>query len=197
MGFQSFVLLRNADRFQQAPFVHLSGTFLPWHRYYIHIYSEGLRDQCNYTGPIPYWDWPLYAPAPRDSPIFKGDDCSLGSNGEYIPNHPGIILPDSPFGIIPPGQGIGCLMRGPFRDFSVNLGPIVVGTPGHMDGLGYNPRQCDGQIGVLLLWEAIVPNDADTLKTRFSGRTLEVSRALYKGLGLVIWVYMEGGAFEQ
>ena len=29
------------------------GHFLPWHRYYIVIHANMLRDECGYTGPLP------------------------------------------------------------------------------------------------------------------------------------------------
>jgi hypothetical protein len=31
----------------------VKGQFLPWHRYYMHIYETLLRDECGYTGFIP------------------------------------------------------------------------------------------------------------------------------------------------
>lgn len=37
-----------------ADIIHHVGQFLPWHRYYMHIYETLLRDECGYTGSIPY-----------------------------------------------------------------------------------------------------------------------------------------------
>jgi tyrosinase len=33
---------------------HGSGFFLSWHRYFIHIYEQALREQCSYTHSLPY-----------------------------------------------------------------------------------------------------------------------------------------------
>jgi tyrosinase len=120
----------------------MSGTFLSWHRYFLWVYEEALRNECGYKGPIPYWDWPKYADAPQDSPLFNGDEYSLGSNGAFIPGHPGIPVPGSNMTTdIPPGLGGGCVTRGPFKDMVVNLGAVLVGTIGPLpSGLGYNPR---------------------------------------------------------
>ncbi|KAG6828515.1 hypothetical protein H0H92_007732 [Tricholoma furcatifolium] len=55
--------------------VHSVGQFLPWHRWFIHAYSTALQKECNYNGPIPYWDWtidtdPSNLDLLRSSPIF-------------------------------------------------------------------------------------------------------------------------------
>ncbi|GCB27455.1 tyrosinase [Aspergillus awamori] len=39
-----------------ADIIHHVGQFLPWHRYYMHIYEALLRNECGYDGPIPWWD---------------------------------------------------------------------------------------------------------------------------------------------
>lgn len=59
-------------------------------------------------------------------------DVILGGNG----------LPEIP---IPAGTGGGCVNSGPFKDMSVNLGPVSLILPGNRteangDGLAYNPR---------------------------------------------------------
>ncbi|KAG6876274.1 hypothetical protein C0993_004542, partial [Termitomyces sp. T159_Od127] len=55
--------------------VHGVGQFLPWHRWFLHVYEKALRDECNYTGHIPYWDWtkdadPAHPEAFLSSKIF-------------------------------------------------------------------------------------------------------------------------------
>jgi tyrosinase len=60
---------------QQTLDIHFSGVFPPWHRWFVHS----------------YWDWPKYAHAPQDSPIFDGSDTSLGGNGEFI-EHQGPVI---------------------------------------------------------------------------------------------------------
>ncbi|CAG8972828.1 hypothetical protein HYALB_00001247 [Hymenoscyphus albidus] len=99
-----------------------------------------LRNECNYSGPIPYWDWPKYANATQDSLLFNGDEYSMGSNGAWDPDFPIIVFP--------PGSGSddiqrgirgGCVTNGPFRDMVITLGPITLPNPGSFGGLGYNP----------------------------------------------------------
>lgn len=140
---------------QQTPFIHYTGTFLAWHRYYVWVYEQALRTECGYTGSIPYWSWPQYVNAPQDSPIFNGDEFSMGGNGEFIPGRPDTILnpppgaPGDPI-MVPPGLGGGCVKTGPFKDMEVNLGPIALpgeaGT-GPNGGLGYNPRCLKRDVG--------------------------------------------------
>lgn len=72
----------------------------------------------------------------------------MSGNGAYIP-HSGIRFASAPapYDVMPPGTGGGCVTSGPFRNMSVNLGPIrpslqlpeIKGNP-QVDGLGYNPR---------------------------------------------------------
>ena len=54
--------------------IHWTGLFLPWHRWYVHIFEESLKNKCGYTGVSPYWNWtighPGFSPSRLDS-----DDC--------------------------------------------------------------------------------------------------------------------------
>ncbi|KAJ9652179.1 hypothetical protein H2198_008565, partial [Neophaeococcomyces mojaviensis] len=55
----------NASSYSDYPYVHAhigyrthnSASFLPWHRYFLHLYEQRLRESCGYDGGIPYWDW--------------------------------------------------------------------------------------------------------------------------------------------
>lgn len=63
--------------------VHLDAIFLPWHRGYVWLYENALKDECGYKGTQPYWDWPAYVGKPlANSTIFDGSKTSLGSNGK-------------------------------------------------------------------------------------------------------------------
>jgi tyrosinase len=71
----------------------------------------------------------------------------MSGNGAFIPGRGDVILggnglPELP---IPAGTGGGCVTSGPFKNMTVNLGPVSLGLPGGVtesngDGLGYNPR---------------------------------------------------------
>ncbi|CAE6490437.1 unnamed protein product [Rhizoctonia solani] len=37
------------------PIIHFTGFFFPWHRLYVHQWTNALRSECGYTGVAPYW----------------------------------------------------------------------------------------------------------------------------------------------
>lgn len=138
---------------QQTLTIHYTGNFLGWHRWFLYIYEQALRNECGYKGYAPYWDWPKYASAPEKSPIFNGDKYSLGGNGKYIPHNGTLIVPPPGVGgdgvLLPPGLGGGCVETGPFADQVVNLGPMGLATEpvGPDGGFGWNPRCLKRDVG--------------------------------------------------
>ncbi|KLU86915.1 hypothetical protein MAPG_05922 [Magnaporthiopsis poae ATCC 64411] len=105
---------------QQTLKIHFTGNFMAWHRWFLYSFEKALRDECGYQGYQPYWDWAKYADAPQNSPIFNGDDTSLGGNGEFTQH------------------------QGP----RVAIYPEVDGNkPGPMGGLGENPRPWTRDVG--------------------------------------------------
>ncbi|KAI1275445.1 hypothetical protein F5Y07DRAFT_409269 [Xylaria sp. FL0933] len=36
---------------------HEDASFLPWHRMFVNIYEQKLREHCGFKGQLPYWDW--------------------------------------------------------------------------------------------------------------------------------------------
>lgn len=67
------------------------------------------------------------------SPLFDGSATSLSGNGAPITNQADIVLGAStglPPIYLPPGTGGGCVTSGPFKNMSVNLGPVALGQPG-------------------------------------------------------------------
>ncbi|KAK7959707.1 tyrosinase [Apiospora aurea] len=114
---------------------HYTGNFMAWHRWFIYTYETALRDECGYQGYQPYWDWPKYAPAPQDSPIFNGDPYSLGGNGAWDPDLPAsvVTLPEGVTG----------------DPFTLPGGSLAGGSPPNprADGLGYNPRRLRRDVG--------------------------------------------------
>lgn len=39
--------------------IHYTGTFLSWHRYFIYLFEQALRDECGYQGNLPVAVKPL------------------------------------------------------------------------------------------------------------------------------------------
>ncbi|KAM0228848.1 hypothetical protein ACHAP5_011828 [Fusarium lateritium] len=114
--------------------VHGVGVFLPWHRYAIWTFESVLREECNYTGSQPYWDWTLDNPVSNgslfESPILK----AFGANGSATD---------------------GCVEDGPFTgDTFLNIGPF--------ESLAKNPRCLTRAISEDLFnmsskWEDVYP----------------------------------------
>ncbi|KAL2266686.1 hypothetical protein VTJ83DRAFT_6038 [Remersonia thermophila] len=114
----------------QTFFIHFTGNFFIWHRYFVHIYEEKLKEECGYTGASPYWEWGYDINDLRASPVFDGSDTSLGSDGEFIPGPPQVL--DFGFGdpiVLEKGSGGGCLFQGPFKDLLIRLGPATQPDP--------------------------------------------------------------------
>lgn len=162
--FDDFGVLHN----ELTPFVHLSASFLLFHRYYIWVYEELLRNECGYKGAFPYWDWGQDAHDLESSPIFNGSPTSMGSNGEYRRGGSGGF-----FGM-PPGTGGGCLIEGPFSDRQVHLGPGNQAT-----ALDYNPRCISRDLNtpILARW-ASFRNTTDTI---LDSPNIEMFQALIQG----------------
>ncbi|KAG9250118.1 uncharacterized protein F5Z01DRAFT_428292 [Emericellopsis atlantica] len=72
--------------------IHFVSNFLPWHRYFVHVYEKALQD-CGYTGSAVYWDWTLDSDEPRDSPVW---DIETGFGGDGTGGDPSCIV-DGPF----------------------------------------------------------------------------------------------------
>ncbi|KAK7037280.1 hypothetical protein VNI00_011271 [Paramarasmius palmivorus] len=66
---------------------HQTATFLPFHRWFLHEYENALRSECNYTGPLAYWDWTIDADAGSvaTSPVFN-NVTGFGGNGHRTGN---------------------------------------------------------------------------------------------------------------
>uniref|UniRef100_L2FMV4 Tyrosinase copper-binding domain-containing protein n=1 Tax=Colletotrichum fructicola (strain Nara gc5) TaxID=1213859 RepID=L2FMV4_COLFN len=60
--------------------IHFVANFLPWHRWFVQLHEDLLRNECNYTGVQPYWDWTIDADARAvpTSPLFDADRGSMG-----------------------------------------------------------------------------------------------------------------------
>ncbi|KAG9230699.1 putative tyrosinase [Amylocarpus encephaloides] len=128
--------------------IHGTGNFLFWHRYFTWTYENALREECGYTGYQPYWNWGKWAADPLSSPIFDGGEYSMSGNGEYAPHGCTQALPTGLNCVPDDGTGGGCVTTGPFKDMTVNLGPVsptlslttANSTVTANDGTVYNPR---------------------------------------------------------
>ncbi|XXG96412.1 hypothetical protein Hte_002694 [Hypoxylon texense] len=83
----------------QVPYVHFVGAFLPFHRYFMAIHAHLLKTECNYEGPIPYWDETADVGNINGSSIFDVE-TGFGGNGT--------------------GAG-GCIADGPFADLKLHF----------------------------------------------------------------------------
>jgi tyrosinase len=76
----------------QTHVVHDVGHFLPWHRYYVAVHGHLLRQECDYTGPLPYWDETADSRLSNllDSPVFQKDAFGGSGSGSnrYITDGP-------------------------------------------------------------------------------------------------------------
>ncbi|KAJ0168435.1 Tyrosinase [Colletotrichum tanaceti] len=87
----------------QVQFIHGVGAFLPWHRWYMTVHENLLRQECGYTGPIPYWnEQEDQAAGPLTAASIWGTDptASFGT---------GLTLED------------GCVADGPFAGLTYNV----------------------------------------------------------------------------
>ncbi|KAJ5598168.1 hypothetical protein N7537_008252 [Penicillium hordei] len=120
---------------------HLTGLFLPWHRHFIWLWETALRDECGFTGQLPYWNWPIWANNLAASPLFDCSDSSLSGDGEYDAGQQNIQAGGV---TLPRGTGGGCVRCGPFKDMDIHMGPFS----SHLTSLteipapafDYNPR---------------------------------------------------------
>ncbi|KAK6437493.1 hypothetical protein LTR95_006310 [Oleoguttula sp. CCFEE 5521] len=129
---------------QQTFTIHATGNFLSWHRYFTWAYETALRNECGYQGYQPYVNWGKHAEDIQGSPLFDGSSTSISGNGALRPhNATGIPSNDAPLISLAPGVGGGCVTSGPFKNFTVNLGPLAPSLRDAIPtatGLEYNPR---------------------------------------------------------
>ena len=78
--------------------VHSFAGFLPWHRFFVQVYEDALK-QCGYTGTVMYWDWVADSATPSKAAVW---DPILGFGGNGVPEtsssngrHPRVM--DDPF----------------------------------------------------------------------------------------------------
>jgi len=71
---------------QMVNSIHMVGQFLPWHRYFLHIFEDMLKTECGYTQPIPWWDETKdaghFAKSPMFASAYFGVAAYRQSNGQ-------------------------------------------------------------------------------------------------------------------
>ncbi|KAH7032603.1 uncharacterized protein B0I36DRAFT_241275 [Microdochium trichocladiopsis] len=90
--------------------IHFVANFLPWHRWYVQLHEDMLRDECGYTGRQPYWDWSIESDT-NTMPVSPIWDAETGFGGN---------------GVLTGNQTRGfsrCVMDGPFANTTYTLGP--------------------------------------------------------------------------
>jgi tyrosinase len=60
-----------ATHINQTLFIHGTGNFLSWHRYFTWAYEQVLRNECGYKGYQPYYNWPQWASNPLSAPRLR------------------------------------------------------------------------------------------------------------------------------
>ncbi len=122
------------------------------------------------------------------SPLFDGSDTSMSGNGAATPNQPDILIGTGdglPPIVLPAGTGGGCVTSGPFKDMSVNLGPVNLALPGGAVGsnpagpFAYNPRCLKRDLttkinqmfanATAIVSNILVPTDIDAFQMQMQG----------------------------
>ncbi|TFK18975.1 Di-copper centre-containing protein [Coprinopsis marcescibilis] len=108
-----------------ADVVHQVGFFLPWHRFFVFIHETALRNECSYSGPIPYWDVTRDADSDKpmkESPVFDSDFGFGGNGSPGTYSLPPMNFPN-PSRIDKWAYSRGCVEDGPFKKSTLSLGP--------------------------------------------------------------------------
>ncbi|KAI1211693.1 Di-copper centre-containing protein [Annulohypoxylon truncatum] len=120
-----------------------------WHRYFMWLFEQALRNECFYRGAIPYWDWARDSAteaALLNSPIFD-DEYGFGGNGDYIEDISGFPDAWKTTFDIPGRSGGGCISDGPFAGLNASMGPG--------NNTEYNPRCVRRDFSIWLMARAL------------------------------------------
>lgn len=160
--------------------VHLSGYFLTWHRMYLHLYEQDLKNLCGYKGVLPYWNWPATAHDLSGSAVFDGSEYSMSGDGEFIDSGPIELAPGFS---IPHGTGGGCIKSGPFKGMTYTMQDISIGIllmGGSLPPTAFtknetcltrdlNPIIAQAQTNWTLFQKAVAAPDQETFATLLNG----------------------------
>lgn len=90
--------------------VHQSGKFLVFHRFFVYIFEKKMREECNFRGPLAWWDESKYADDFSKSDIFS--PRWFGAAPHAI-NGRGVCVTESGFGKYEPNLGPGSAVNNP------------------------------------------------------------------------------------
>ncbi len=113
----------SAIHINRTKVVHLDGFFLTWHRMFIWLFEQDLKNTCGYNGTQPYWSWPATASNLSGSAVFDGSEYSMSGDGIYNNTGPVVLSPTFQF---PHGSGGGCVYQGPFAYMNYTMASISV-----------------------------------------------------------------------
>ncbi|PWY74371.1 Di-copper centre-containing protein [Aspergillus heteromorphus CBS 117.55] len=111
-------------------FSHHAAAFLSWHRYFIQVFEDTLREDCGYQGTLVYWDWSLDWNNLTGAPVWD-PETGFGGDGDMageITIGEGRCVTDGPFAghinmFYGPKDHPHCLSRG-FTDGEGHYGTI-------------------------------------------------------------------------
>ncbi|KAI2637442.1 hypothetical protein GGS21DRAFT_479006 [Xylaria nigripes] len=89
-----------------TPTVHQNQLFLPWHRYLINSFEQAMRQECNFTAPMAWFDETKHSGAFENSDLFSAKYLGSLRNGVNY-----------------------CVSDGQFAGLKVNVGPGSGNTP--------------------------------------------------------------------
>ncbi|KAF3769926.1 hypothetical protein M406DRAFT_36019 [Cryphonectria parasitica EP155] len=113
-----------ATHVNQTDYIHITGNFVYWHRMFIWNFEKALRDECGYTGYLPYWNYAKTSEDLLGSPIFDGTATSQSGNGNYLAHNASAGLPSGLLNI-PAGSGGGCIETGPYAGLVANISAVA------------------------------------------------------------------------
>ncbi|KAK8050388.1 hypothetical protein PG994_012118 [Apiospora phragmitis] len=163
-----------AQHINQTLSIHGTGNFLSWHRYFLWSYETALREECQYQGYQPYWNWFSYQSNPTESPVFDGSDTSMSGDGAFVA-HNGSVGGAGAISL-PSGNGGGCITSGPFKDMKVNLGPVsptMAGETKVPDRFAWNPRCLKRDLSAYTAEKWLIPTNLLNLTTGPAASSIE------------------------
>lgn len=89
--------------------IHQTAAFLVWHRYFVWVFEQILRDECGFNRAMPWWDETKHAGAFAASDVFTN---------QWFGNLPAITSN---------GQGT-CIESGEFANTTLHVGPGASNT---------------------------------------------------------------------